>query len=67
MCILINVIYSLGFGRIVPRGPRASLDIMEKRKISSPYQESNSDSSVFQNMYWTRIKSKTKITRNGRV
>jgi hypothetical protein len=29
-------------------GPRAGLDVMEKRKISHPYRESNPDSSVVQ-------------------
>jgi hypothetical protein len=28
--------------------PKASLDVMEKGKISCPYQESNSDSQVLQ-------------------
>jgi hypothetical protein len=29
-------------------GPRAGLEVMEKRKISLPYWESNHDSSVVQ-------------------
>jgi hypothetical protein len=29
-------------------GPRDGLDVMEKRKISCPYQESNPDSPVVQ-------------------
>jgi hypothetical protein len=43
-----------------PRGNTSSfpldmrLDIMEKRKISPPNQESNSYSLVVQNMNWTR-------------
>jgi hypothetical protein len=29
-------------------GPRVDLDVMEKRKITSPYREQNPDSSVVQ-------------------